>query len=73
MKSSSETEFYHNGPKPFKKVLKPVNPFFCFGSHSEKKNCVKLYYGTEIQCFNAVRAQHSDLDVAGRKTLYTPE
>lgn len=41
MKSSSETEFYHNGPKPFKKVLKPVNPFFCFGSHSEKKKLCK--------------------------------
>lgn len=42
-------------------------------SSSSKKKSPKniansLLCGTEIQCFNAVRAQHSDLDIAGRET-----
>lgn len=59
MKSSGGTEFYHNGLKPFLLLLQKKSP---------KNIANSLLCGTEIQCFNAVRAQHSDLDIAGRET-----
>lgn len=73
MKSSARTEFYHNGPKPFHKKSPKNSEYSLVLVPILKKNGIKLCHETEIQCFNALRAQHSDLDVAGKETLYPPE
>lgn len=61
------------GPKPFLKKSPKNSEYSLALIPILKKKSIKFYHKTEIQCFNALRAQHSDLDVAGRETLHPPE